>query len=168
MPGYVPSDSDPPPEGLRKRMFALANNIGLDRGERLELAEMLLGRDVTSWKHLVHYDAVRLVDAMVGVGLVAVLKDVRDPCRTCGQRESATGKNGQCTSCRRAWEAWTAPPEASEIVTDAIATAIMATATAAGLTDAQVTEVVMALAEHETGSKVLAELHKQSYRVERN
>lgn len=166
--GYVPSDSDPPPEGLRKRAFALANNIGLDRAERLELAEMLLQRDVTSWKHLVHYDVVRLVDAMVGVGLVAVLKDVRDPCRTCGQRESATGKNGQCKSCRDAWEAWTPPPDAADVVMDAVAGALTRLAVGTSMTDQQVAEMAMAILEDGLGDKVLRALHENGYRTEHN
>jgi len=150
-----------------RRAFALANAIGLDRSERLELAEMLLGRDVTSWKQLVHYDVVRLVDAMVGTGLMAALKEVRDPCRTCGQRESATGKNGQCTSCRRAWEQWTPPPEASEVALDTVAGALMRAADRAGLTDQQVAELAMAIAESDAGASVLKALHDHGYHLGR-
>lgn len=166
--GYLPSDTDPPPPKLLKRAFALANALGIDRAERLELTEMLLGRDVTSWKQLVHYDVVRMVDAMVGVGLVSILKDVRDPCRTCGQRESATGKNGQCTACRKAWEAWTPPPEISEVVMDTVAGALVRlAANLDSLDDRAVADMAMAIMEDDLGAGVLKALHDAGYSLTR-
>lgn len=146
---YVPSDSDPPPRGLMRRLMALSNALGLDRQERLDLAGMLLSRDVTSYKQLVHYDAVRLVDAMVGFGLVSAVKDLRDPCKRCGQRESATGPGGDCRACEAAWKAWTPPPEVAEVIEDAIfENAVQTPDVLAGI--------------------ILRRLHEENYRVDRH
>lgn len=156
--GYVPSDSDPPPAGLMRRVFALCNALGLERDERIELAEMLLGRDIDSYKRLVHYDAVRLVDAMVGFGLVSALKDLRDPCRICGERESATGKNGECRACRDAWAAWTAPPEVAEVIADAL---LASGSFLEELTDAGRKEQAAIVAQ-----QIAEALHAANYRID--
>ena len=54
---------------LRKAM-QYADRYGLDRDDRLHLAEVLLRRDVTSWKQLSEPDLVRLLDALEGFALI--------------------------------------------------------------------------------------------------
>lgn len=62
---------------LRKRAFALADEFGLDPDERVEIAEMLLKKDVYSWSTLKEEDFQRLVDALEGARLLGVLKRMR-------------------------------------------------------------------------------------------
>jgi len=50
----------------RRKLFALADEIGLDRDERLELAKAMLWRDIESWKHLSDTQVDRLLDALEG------------------------------------------------------------------------------------------------------
>ena len=47
-------------------MMALARHIGLSRDERMELARVLLWRDVTSWKTLDEGQVNRMLDALEG------------------------------------------------------------------------------------------------------
>jgi len=46
--------------------FTLADEIGLTRDDRLDLAEILLRRDVASWSDLDEAELSRLLDALHG------------------------------------------------------------------------------------------------------
>lgn len=63
----------------RRRLFALANRLGLDRSERHHLAEMILRRDDPSWARLSRRDARRLTDALEGFAYVQALILQRGP-----------------------------------------------------------------------------------------
>ena len=49
-----------------RRLFAHASNLGLTDDERKEIAEMILRRDVETWKKLTFAEANRLIDAFEG------------------------------------------------------------------------------------------------------
>lgn len=53
-------------DARRRKMFSHADAIGLDRVERIELARVLLWRDVTSWKDLDDAQVDRMLDALEG------------------------------------------------------------------------------------------------------
>jgi hypothetical protein len=57
----------------RRLLFKLCDECGLDRDERLELAEVLLNTDVVSYKHLDQEQVGRLLDALRGYQYVARL-----------------------------------------------------------------------------------------------
>lgn len=61
----------------KKKLFQRAQELGLERGERLELACYLLRRDITSWKNLDEAQVLRLLDALEGYELITNLKDMR-------------------------------------------------------------------------------------------
>lgn len=61
----------------KRRAFAGARRAGLSRTERLEIAEMLLKRDVTSFDRLNETELRRLCDAFEGHWLVTVLHEQR-------------------------------------------------------------------------------------------
>lgn len=63
----------------RKKMFVLAREIGLTRDERLALAEILLRRDIQSWKDLDDDQVVRCLDALEGFQLIEALLSQRPP-----------------------------------------------------------------------------------------
>jgi hypothetical protein len=58
-------------------MFAVADDIGLRRGERIELAEYILRRDVKSWGDLTEEQVCRILDALEGYELVSELLRMR-------------------------------------------------------------------------------------------
>ena len=58
---------------LKKAMW-YADLYKLDRQERLELSEMILRRDIESWKSLTEEELVRVLDALEGFGLITHLK----------------------------------------------------------------------------------------------
>lgn len=60
-------------------MHMLAKEIGLTRSERMDLAEMLLRRDITSWKQLDDVQQCRILDALEGWMLIDVLLSLRPP-----------------------------------------------------------------------------------------
>lgn len=60
-------------ERKRRKAHLLANEIGLTRTDRHELAEQILLRDITSWTTLEEDDYVRLLDAMSGFQLICRL-----------------------------------------------------------------------------------------------
>lgn len=62
------------PVARRRKSFLLCDEVGLDRDQRLELAEYLLRRDVTSWNHLDDDQIGRLLDALEGYQLISELK----------------------------------------------------------------------------------------------
>ena len=57
--------------------MALCAENDLRREERIELAEMLLKRDVDSYKSLTEEEISRLVDALVGFELISTLLSLR-------------------------------------------------------------------------------------------
>jgi hypothetical protein len=63
----------------RKKMFVLAREIGLTRDERLALSEILLRRDIQSWKDLDDDQVVRVLDALEGWQLIDALLSQRPP-----------------------------------------------------------------------------------------
>lgn len=65
--------------GMRRLAFVLASEAGLTRDDRLDLAEVLLRRDVGSWKELDVDDLARLLDALKGYQFIAHLSRTRPP-----------------------------------------------------------------------------------------
>lgn len=66
-----------------RKAMAAADECGLRRGERIDLAEFLLRRDVRSWKELTEAELNRLLDALEGWRLICYLiisgrRDVSD------------------------------------------------------------------------------------------
>lgn len=54
------------PEARRLKLFSLADHLGMSRDERLEIAKLVLHRDVTTWKNLEIGQVNRLLDALEG------------------------------------------------------------------------------------------------------
>lgn len=63
-----------PTEKMRRAMFAMANDLGLERQDRIDLAEMILERDCTTWGDLSFEEASKLLTAMNGYVLIRHLK----------------------------------------------------------------------------------------------
>jgi hypothetical protein len=61
----------------RRLLFKLCDEVGLERPERLELAEVLLNADVESFKHLDDAQVGRLLDALRGFVYVTHLHQTR-------------------------------------------------------------------------------------------
>ena len=57
----------------RRKAMAYAKTYGLSRQDRLDLAEMILRRDVTSWKDLDEDQLTRMLDALEGFSLISHL-----------------------------------------------------------------------------------------------
>lgn len=66
-------------EAKRRKAHMLADELGFTRADRLELAEILLRRDVSSWKQLDESQYDRLLDAFEGWGLIGHLLGERQP-----------------------------------------------------------------------------------------
>lgn len=69
----MPSDDVGSPKARRKKAFALADELGLSRSDRIELAQTLLWRDLDTWQHLTDEQVSRLLDALEGFILVSHL-----------------------------------------------------------------------------------------------
>lgn len=54
------------PEQRRRKLFVLANQIGLDRDERIEIAKVILWRDIVSWRTLTDEQVDRMLDVLEG------------------------------------------------------------------------------------------------------
>ena len=54
------------PAARRKKLFVMADHIGLTRDERIEISKAVLWRDLTSWSSLTPEQVDRLLDAMEG------------------------------------------------------------------------------------------------------
>lgn len=54
----------------RRKLFVVADEVGLYRDERIALAEYLLRRDVKTWKDLTEDQVRRLLDAFDGWHLI--------------------------------------------------------------------------------------------------
>lgn len=59
---------------MLKKAMLYASNYGLSREDRLSLSEMILRRDVESWKSLTEPELVRVLDALEGFGLITHLR----------------------------------------------------------------------------------------------
>lgn len=62
-----------------RKLFLLCDEIGLTRDERIELAQYLLRRDITSFSELEPHQVCRLLDACEGHQLIEALKALRSP-----------------------------------------------------------------------------------------
>ncbi len=60
-------------EARRRKVYMLAKQLRLSREDRLQLAEVLLWRDVPSWSALTDDEIARLLDAFEGYALIAHL-----------------------------------------------------------------------------------------------
>jgi hypothetical protein len=58
-------------------MFLLVDLIGLTDSERIELAQVMLRRDITSWKQLDDVQVLRMLDVLEGYEKVRWLLDIR-------------------------------------------------------------------------------------------
>ncbi len=58
----------------RRKAMLYASNYGLNREDRLSLSEMILRRDVDSWKSLTEPELIRVLDALEGFGLITHLR----------------------------------------------------------------------------------------------
>jgi len=63
-----------PTEKMRRALFARAKEIELERQDRIDLAEMLLERDVATWSDLTFDDASKLLTAMDGYVFIRHLR----------------------------------------------------------------------------------------------
>jgi hypothetical protein len=54
------------PVQRRRKLFVLADQIGLTRDERIEIARVILWRDVVSWKELDDQQVDRMLDVLEG------------------------------------------------------------------------------------------------------
>lgn len=61
------------PQARRRKLFSLADELGLNRDDRIELSRCLLWRDITSWSSLTPEQIDRLLDALEGYVLVKFL-----------------------------------------------------------------------------------------------
>lgn len=68
-----------PTEAMRVALYAMASDLLLDRDDRLALAEVVLNREVDSWKSLSLDEARRLLDQMSGYVHVRHLRLERQP-----------------------------------------------------------------------------------------
>ena len=73
------TEQDGTREARRRKLFVLADEIGLTRDERVELARVILWRDIESWAGLTDEQVGRLLDAMEGFEKIVHLLSVRSP-----------------------------------------------------------------------------------------
>ena len=66
-----------PQTARERKLYAVAREIGLTRGERIEVAQYLLRRDITSWKQLDEEQVARMLDGLEGYQLISTLLDMR-------------------------------------------------------------------------------------------
>ena len=69
---------EPMSRAQRQRLFASARNLGMTDAERVDFAEVILRRDVTTWKDLTFAEAGRLIDAFEGYEKITWLLLSRD------------------------------------------------------------------------------------------
>jgi len=65
----------------RAKLYVYASALGLEREERLGLAEMILRRDISSWSELSAAQVDRMLDALEGAVLVTHLIGQRQESR---------------------------------------------------------------------------------------
>jgi hypothetical protein len=56
-----------------RKLYCTAKEIGLTDDERMDLATLVLRRDVTSWKQLDEAQVLRMLDAIEGYSLISEL-----------------------------------------------------------------------------------------------
>ena len=61
----------------RRKAMAYAKTYGLSRQDRLDLAEIILRRDVTSWKDLDDDQLTRVLDSLEGFALISHLRSTQ-------------------------------------------------------------------------------------------
>lgn len=61
----------------QRKLFLLADELGLGRAERLELASYMLRRTITSWRQLDDVQVARMLDALEGYQLIRDLMSMR-------------------------------------------------------------------------------------------
>lgn len=67
---------DEPQSPARRKLFQRAKELGFTPVERIDLAQYLLRRDITSWKQLDEEQVRRLLDAFEGFELIVhILRD---------------------------------------------------------------------------------------------
>ncbi len=72
----VRDDTDPnggSQTARQRKLFLLAKEIGLRREERIDLAQIVLRRDIVSWKELDDAQVCRMLDALEGYQYVVEL-----------------------------------------------------------------------------------------------
>lgn len=67
-------DDGLPTRQMGVRLQILAKQCGLSRAERLELAEVILRRDVTTWADFTQREALTMTAALEGFGFIAHLQ----------------------------------------------------------------------------------------------
>jgi len=70
IPAERPPDRTPMSPRQHRMLRHLADWVKLDRAHRLELASMVLDRQVDTWKYLSCFEASRLIDHLQGYLLV--------------------------------------------------------------------------------------------------
>ena len=60
-----------------RKLYKVAKEIGLRRDERIDFAQILLRRDITSWTQLSDIQERRLLDALEGYELISELLSQR-------------------------------------------------------------------------------------------
>lgn len=70
-----------PPSSVakRKKLFVYADAFGMSREERIDLAQNILRRDITTWKSLDDAQVDRMLDALEGAVLIMHLVGSRSP-----------------------------------------------------------------------------------------
>lgn len=63
------------PEARRRKVYMLAKQLRMSRQDRLEFAECLLWRDVSSWSKLDDSEIQRLLDAFEGYAMISAHLD---------------------------------------------------------------------------------------------
>lgn len=63
-------ETDDGPLARRRKLFVYADALGMSREERIDLAEFVLRRDITSWKQLDDTQVLRLLDCFEGHALI--------------------------------------------------------------------------------------------------
>jgi len=58
------------PTQRRRKMFHLADMIGLTRDERIEISRVILWRNIVSWKNLDDAQVDRMLDVLEGFAVV--------------------------------------------------------------------------------------------------
>lgn len=69
---------EPMSRAQQQRLFASARNLGMTDAERIDFAEVILRRDVTTWKDLTFAEAGRIIDAFEGYEKITWLLLSRD------------------------------------------------------------------------------------------
>jgi hypothetical protein len=81
----------------QRRLWGLASSIGLTRDERIEFAEMVLKRDVSSWSTLDVDEMRKLGDYLHGFELCFALLRQRPTVVVCDETASTRPSNGMTT-----------------------------------------------------------------------